>query len=219
MVKGVFFDFNGTLYFDQDINKITWKQTIDKLSDNKINFEPFYKKYKSIMDFIVVEDAFKLINKKYSKEDVDYFVNYKENAYRQYGIDHGRTKLPAGAEKVLDYLKEKNIPVILCTSSIIENVEYYYKYFDLEKWFVFDQTVYDTGEYTSKSKMYQECAKRLNIKIEDGVVFEDSPKSIQEAIEAGAKKVVAIKRDDTPPLQEIKQVINDFTELDFSIFD
>ena len=219
MIKGVFFDFNGTLYFDQDINKITWKQTIDKLSDNKIDFESFYKKYKSVMDYIVVEDAFKLINKKYTKEDVDYFVNYKENAYRQYGIDHNRTNLPPGAEKVLNFLKEKNIPMILCTSSIIENVEYYYKYFNLDNWFEFKQTVYDTGEYSSKCEMYKECAKRLNIKIEDGIVFEDSPKSIKEAIEAGVKKVVAIKRSDTPTYKEIKQSINDYTELDFSIFD
>ena len=219
MIKAVFFDFNGTLYFDQDINKITWEETINKLSDNKIDFEEFYKKYKSVMDFIVIEDAFKLINKKYTKKDIEYFVNYKENAYRQYGIDHNRTKLPNGAEDVLNYLKEKNIPVILCTSSIIENVEYYYKYFNLNNWFDFKQTVYDTGEYTSKTEMYKECAKRLNINPSDAIVFEDSPKSIKEAINSGVNKVVAIKREDTPNLPEIKQIINDFTELDFSIFD
>ena len=44
-------------------------------------------------------------------------------------------------------------------------------------------------------------------------------KTIKEAIEAGAKKVVAIKKDDTPSLPEIKQVIKDFSELDYSIFD
>ena len=96
---------------------------------------------------------------------------------------------------------------------------FYFKYFDLKKWFDFNQTVYDTGEYVSKKEMYLECAKRLKIKIEDGVVFEDSPKSIKKAIEAGAKKVVAIKRNDTPTLKEIKQVIKDYIELDFSIFD
>lgn len=219
MIKGAFFDFNGTLYFDQDINKITWKQTIDKLSDNKIDFESFYRDYRSVMDYIVVEDAFKLIKKNYTKEDVEFFVNYKENAYRQYGIDHNRTTLPPGAKNVLNYLKQNNVPVILCTSSITENVEYYYKYFGLEKWFNFKETVYDTGEYSSKTEMYKECARRLNIKIEDGIIFEDSPKSIREAIAAGAKKVVAIKTSSTPALPEIKQIINDFTELDYSIFD
>lgn len=219
MVKAVFFDFNGTLYFDQDINKITWKQTIDALSGNQIDFEPFFAEFKAVMDYIVIEDAFKRINKPYTKKDIDYWVDYKENRYRQYGIDHNRTVLPPGAKEALDYLKEHKIPVILCTSSITENVDFYYKYFNLDNWFNRDQTVYDTGEYNSKAQMYQECAKRLGVKLSDGVVFEDSSKSIKEAIEGGATKVVAIKRNDTPILPEIKQVINDYTELDYSIFD
>lgn len=219
MVKGVFFDFNGTLYFDQDINRITWKETIDAISNNSIDFDSFFANYKAVMDYIVIEDAHKLINKPYTKQEIDYWVNYKEDRYRQYGIDHNRTVLPPGAKKVLDYLKSKNIPVILCTSSIIENVDFYYEYFNLSNWFNKDQTVYDTGEYNSKAQMYQECAKRLNINIEEGIVFEDSSKSIMQAIEAGAKKIVAIKKDDTPTVPEIKQVIKDFTELDYSIFD
>ena len=219
MVKGVFFDFNGTLYFDQDINRITWKETIDAISNNSIDFDSFFANYKAVMDYIVIEDAHKLINKPYTKQEIDYWVNYKEDRYRQYGIDHNRTVLPPGAKEVLDYLKSKNIPVILCTSSIIENVDFYYEYFNLSNWFNKDQTVYDTGEYNSKAQMYQECAKRLNINIEEGIVFEDSSKSIIQAIEAGAKKIVAIKKDDTPTVPEIKQVIKDFTELDYSIFD
>lgn len=219
MVKAVFFDFNGTLYFDQDINKITWKETIDALSNKSIDFEPFFVNYKSVMDFIVIEEAFKLINNEYTEEDVKYWVDYKEKRYRQYGIDHKRTILPPGAKKVLDYLKSKDIPMVLCTSSITENVNYYFEYFNLDNWFNRKQTVYDTGEYKSKAEMYKECAKRLNVNIEDAIVFEDSPTSIKQAIEGGAKRVVAIKRDDTPSLPEIKQIINDYTELDYSLFD
>lgn len=219
MIKAVFFDFNGTLYFDQDINKITWNETIDKLSDKTIDFESFYCKYKSVMDYIVIQDAFKLINKPYTEKDVDYWVNYKEERYRQYGVDHNRTTLPPGAEKVLNYLKSNKIPMILCTSSITDNVNYYYKYFNLDNWFNRSQTVYDTGEYNSKAQMYIECAKRLNVNIDEAIVFEDSPTSIKQAIEGGVKKIVAIKRNDTPNCPEIKQIINDYTELDYSIFD
>ena len=219
MVKGVFFDFNGTLYFDQDINKATWKETIAALSNDQINFEEFFEEYKAVMDYLVIENAFKLINHQYTDDEMQYWVNYKEERYRQYGIEHNRTVLPPGAIEVLDYLKEKGIPVILCTSSIIENVNFYYEYFNLSNWFKKEETVYDTGEYNSKAQMYQECAKRLNIDIKEAVVFEDSKKSILEAIKGGATKVVVIKKDDNPNVKEIKQRINDFTELDYSIFD
>ena len=219
MIKAVFFDFNGTLYFDSDINKATWEETINKLSNNQIEFEPFYKNYKSVMDYIVIQDAFKLINKEYTEDEIMYWVDYKENRYRQYGIEHNRTYMPKGAKEVLDYLKNKGIPVILCTSSIIENVNYYYEYFNLSNWFNKEQTVYDTGEYNSKAQMYQECAKRLKVQLNEGIVFEDSAKSIHQAIEGGADKIVAIKKEDTPNLPQIKQIINDYTELDYSIFD
>lgn len=218
MIEAVLFDFNGTLYFDQDINTITWKKTIDKLSNKQIDFESFFETRKALMDYLVIIDAFKLLNKEYTEQEIHYWVDYKEERYRQYGIDNNRTVLPDGAEKVLNYLKDNNIPVILCTSSIIENVEFYYKYFNLDKWFIFKQTVYDTGEYNSKKQMYQECAKRLNVNIKNTVVFEDSPKSIKEAIEAGCEKLVIIKRDDNPSYKEIKQRITNYNELDYSIF-
>lgn len=219
MIKAAFFDFNGTLYFDQDINKVTWKETIDNLSNNQIDFEKFFVKYRSVMDYIVIQDAFKLINHNYTQEEVQYWVNYKEDRYRQYGLDHKRTVLPPGAINVLNYLKSKNIPMILCTASIIDNVEYYYKYFNLSSWFNFNQTVYDTGEYNGKLEMYLECAKRLNVNIKDAIVFEDSAIPIKECISAGCQKVVAIKRQDTPNLPEIKLVIEDYLNFDYTVFD
>ena len=219
MIKAAFFDFNGTLYFDHDINRLAWKQTIDSISDSKIDFDSFYEQFKSVMNYIVIENAYKQINKPYTKQEVDYWVKEKEVIYQKYGIEHNRTHMPDGAIKLLDYLKEKNIPVILCTSSVKENVDFYYKYFNLSKWFNKEETVYDTGEYKDKIEMYKECARRLSVNPKDVVVFEDSPKSIKEAIVSGCDKIIALKRDDTPKLPEIKQIIKDYTELDYSIFD
>lgn len=218
MIKAAFFDFNGTLYFDHDINRIAWKKTIDVISNNQIDFDSFYSQFKSVMNYIVIESAYKKINKPYTKEEIDYWVEEKEVIYRQYGIEHNRTHLPKGAEKLLDFLKEKNIPVILCTSSVKSNVDYYYQHFNLSRWFKKEETVYDTGEYKDKIEMYKECAKRLKVNPKEAIVFEDSPKSIKEAIKSGCDKVIALKREDTPDLKEIKQVIKDYTELDYSIF-
>ena len=217
MIKAAFFDFNGTLFFDHDINHIAWQQTISEISDNKIDFENFYKQYKSVMNYIVIEDAFKLINKPYTKQKINYWVEEKEIKYRDYGIKHNRCHMPNGAIELLNYLKENNIPRILCTSSVTSNVNYYYEQFNLSNWFDREQTVYDTGEYSNKTAMYKECAKRLNVKPEEAIVFEDSPKSIKEAIDAGCKTVIALKRDDTPDYKEIKQTISDYTQFDYSI--
>ena len=218
MIKAVFFDFNGTLYVDHEINRSMWHIMIDEISDKIIDFDSYYKKHVGVMDYYMVEDAFKLVNKPYTKEDIEYYSNKKEEMYRQYGIDNKLTVLPPGAKDVLDYLKQNNIPVILCTSSIKENVEFYFKYFNLDNWFNFNQTIYDTGEYADKKEMYEECARRLNVDPKQALVFEDSPKSIREAIASGVDKVVALNTKDEMDYPEIKQRIKDFTELDYSIF-
>lgn len=219
MIEAIFFDFNGTLYFDQEINYITWEETINAISNSTINFKDFFETHFSVMNSIIIKDAYKLINKPCTPEDIEYWTNYKENRYRQYGIDHKTTKLAPGAENLLNYLKNRNIPVILCTSSILDNVNYYYDYFGLDNWFNRSQTVYDTGEYTSKSEMYKECAKRLNVNISNVIVFEDSPSSIKQAIQAGVTKLIVIQKNNTPNLPQIKQKIKDYTQVDYSIFE
>ena len=67
--------------------------------------------------------------------------------------------------------------------------------------------------------MYLECAKRLDIDIQDALIFEDSPKSIREAIATGCENIIIIKRNDSPSYPEIKQVIDDYTKLDYKIFE
>ena len=49
-MKAVIFDFNGTLFFDSDINEWAWRQTINELSDNKIDFDKEYIKVELIGD-------------------------------------------------------------------------------------------------------------------------------------------------------------------------
>ena len=219
MIKGIFFDFNGTLYFDNYINRITWQETIEKITDHKLDFDYFYDTSDISMDRVMVQAAYKAINKPYTMEEVEYWGNYKEKQYRDYGIEHKTTILSPGAKDVLNYVTKKGIPIILCTCSIKENVDYYYDMFGLDEWFDRSMTVYDTGEYENKIEMYKVCAQRLGIKIEDALIFEDSKRSINYAIDAGVKNIVAVNNPNVDKKKEILQIIKDFTELDYSIFD
>ena len=220
MIKAAFFDFNGTLYFDADINKISWNKTIDRLSNGKIDFESFYPDNKAVMDYLCIKAAFKLLGEEKSDEEIEYWVQEKEKSYRQTCIDLKRDMLSAGAKEVLDYLKDNNVPMILVTSSIKENVDFYFKNVQLGNWFDRNEVVHDTGEYNSKTQMYLKAAQIANVDIKDCVIFEDSPKSIREAIETGCNKIVKLRDEpfDNKPLQ-IRQEIADFTYLDYSIFE
>lgn len=218
MKKAVCFDFNGTLYLDHDINHMAWKQIIEEIAGNKIDFEEYYATGKQYMNYQIVTQVYQLINEPVIEEKVQYYADKKEVIYRKLCTDLQRNKMLNGAEDVLNYLKNNNIPVILCTSSIKSNVDFYYSNLKLDRWFDSNQTVYDTGEYSGKVDMYLECAKRLNVDIKDCVIFEDSPKSIKEAVETGCPNIVIIKRNDSPNYPSIKQVIEDYSKLDYSIF-
>lgn len=123
-----------------------------------------------------------------------------------------------GAEEFLNYLKENNIPINLCTASLKVNVDFYYDLLHLEKWFDKDLIAYDDGSFENKVEMYKAAAERIGVDIKDCFVIEDSLSSIDQAIIAGCKNIIAIKKTDTPDYPEIKQVINDFTKIDYSLF-
>ena len=218
-MKPILFDFNGTLFFDADINYYAWKQTIDELSNNTIDFDGVYKEFKSVRNFLFVEKVFKILNLPHDEEKILYWAKRKETKYyHTYCRENNRNQLAPGAQEFLKYLKENNIPINLCTASLKENVDFYFDYLHLDKWFNKNRIAYDDGSFYDKTEMYKACAERIGTDINECIVFEDSAKSISEAIKAGCKNVIAIKKEDTPKVPEVIRTINDFTELNFSEF-
>jgi len=215
-MKAILFDFNGTIFFDSDINRYAWNQTINELTNNTINFDEVYKEYHSVRNNIFVEAMLKKLGKEAKQEEIDYWSNRKETQYYQkYCIENNRNQLAPGLEKFLDYLKNNYIPINLCTASLQTNVDFYFNYLKIGRWFDKNIITYDTGEYQNKVEMYKRCAKNINYDIKDCIVIEDSASSIKQAIDAGCQNLIAIKKEDTPDYQEIKIVINDFNELDY----
>ncbi len=218
-MKAVLFDYNGTLFFDADINYYAWKETIDELSNGYIDFDVVYEDYKSVRNYLFVEKIFEMMGFDHDEEKIMYWANRKEtNYYHKYCLEHKRNKMAPGAEEFLNYLKENNIPINLCTASLKVNVDFYYDLLHLEKWFDKDLIAYDDGTFENKVEMYKAAAERIGVDIKDCFVIEDSLSSINQAIKAGCKNIIAIKKTDTPDYPEIKQVINDFTEIDYSLF-
>lgn len=214
-MKKVLFDFNGTLFFDSDINYIAWKQTIRELAGDKIDFEQVYPQYRSVRNEVFIAAVFRSLGLPEDPEAVRYWAKRKETEYYQkYCRNNRRDQLAPGAADLLDHLKERNVPINLCTASIRENVDFYFSYLGLDRWFDIEKVAFDDGTFINKVEMYRSAAERIGADIQDCLVFEDSPRSIQEAILAGCQNIVAIRGEDTPDQKEIIQKIRDFTEFD-----
>ena len=217
-MKPILFDYNGTLFFDADINYEAWKKTINELTNGYLDFDVIYEDYKSVRNYLFVEKVFELMGFDHDEEKIMYWAKRKETQYyHNICRENNRNQLAPGAEEFLDYLKENNVPINLCTASLIENVEFYFDYLKIGNWFDKNIIAYDDGTFSDKTQMYIACAKRINKDIKDCIVIEDSVSSIDQAIKAGCKNIIAIKKDDTPDYPEIIQVINDFNDIDKSL--
>ena len=216
-MRPIIFDFNGTLFFDSDINEWAWRQTINELSHGAIDFDEIYGKFKSTRNYAFLSIIFTKLGLPLDDEKINYWARRKETEYyHRFCKEHNRKELAPGAAELLDYLKKEGVPFNLCTASLIENVELYFDYIGLKKWFDKEKIAYDDGTFENKIRMYQAAAARIGYDIKDCTVFEDSVKSIDEAIEAGCRYIVAIRNRDLDR-REIVQKIKDFTELDYRL--
>lgn len=135
-MKKVLFDFNGTLFFDSDINYIAWKETIRELAGDRIEFDQIYPQYRSVRNEAFISAVFRLLDMPEDPEKIRYWAKRKETEYYQnYCRRNKRNKLASGAVELLDLLKERDIPFNLCTASIKENVDFYLSCLGLNRWF------------------------------------------------------------------------------------
>ena len=219
-MKAVLFDYNGTLIDDDDINDEAWIATINELSEGKLNAKDFYVDYIGVRNVPFVEAIFRELDLPYDEEKIMYWAKLKETKYyhtisRRKKRDH----LKPGAEELLYYLKDQNYPINMCTASLDVNVDFYFDYLKLGRFFDRDLGVYDDGISYDKKDMYIEGARRLGVEVKDCLIFDDSPASIRKAVEAGCENLVAIKKENNPDLPQIRQRIKDFTEFDYDLLD
>ncbi len=219
-MRPILFDFNGTLFFDHDINEEAWRQTINELSKGSIDFDEVYRHYIGARNNVFVEGVFRMLGKTPTAEEIEWWSLRKETKYYQsYCVEHKRNQLAPGAEEFLDWTREKKIPINLCTASIKENVDFYFSNVDLGRWFDRDLVAYDDGIHTSKTDMYQTCAKNIGVDIGDCVVIEDSPGSIRQAIESGCRNILTIGDADIPAVPQLRQHVEDFRQIDKEIIE
>lgn len=222
-MKGIIFDFNGTLYWDSQLHYDAWREYSALLRKEPFTDEEMRSKMFGHTNADIIEY---LIGKKPSKELVDKYAKEKEAVYRtRCKLNPDEFKLAPGAAELLDYLKENNIPRTIATMSEWDNVEFYIKEFNLEKWFDLDKIVYSDGTIPGKPApdIFLIAAKKIGIKPEDCVVIEDAIAGIKSAKSANIGKIVAIASlepiDFYKQMPEVYQIIKNFNEFDRTLLE
>ena len=221
-MKGIIFDFNGTLYWDSQLHYDAWREFSKIIRGVEFTDAEMRDKMFGHTNEDIIEYA---IGKKPSKEMVEKYGKENESVYRQRCLlDKENFKLAPGAIEFLDYLKSNNIPMTIATMSEWDNVEFYIKEFKLEKWFDIDKIVYSDGTIPGKPApdIFIIAAERIGIAPKDCVVVEDAIAGIKSAQGAGIGKIIAIAS--LEPIEFYKSIngidgiIKNFDEFDRNLF-
>lgn len=189
-LKGVIFDFNGTLFFDNDKHILAWNKISKEIRGRDITDEELHEKFNGtpndqILRYMLGEDA---------KEDqIQYYSSLKEQYYREFcKADKAGFHLVEGVPEFMDALKEKEIPFTIASASIKANIDFFIESFGLDVWISTENIVFDDGTYKNKVAMFKKAAQILGIDMEDITVFEDSFSGIKNAYEAGCRSIIVI---------------------------
>ena len=213
--KGVIFDFNGTLFFDNPKHILAWSKISMEIRRHGISEEELHEHINGVPNNKVVEYMF---DGKCSLEQMEKYSELKEQYYREFcKQDEESFHLVEGAEEFFDYLKEKEIPFTIASASIKPNIDFFVESFHLDRWIDPNLIVYDDGSYENKVAMFKKAADNIGVDITQTMIIEDSMSGILNAYKAGCEHIVVMdsanKKEEYEKLLGVVQVIDSFKDF------
>lgn len=218
-VKGIIFDFNGTLFNDSVLHEQAWRDYSKILRGTSFSDEEMHKYMFGRSNEEIITYA---IGRKPTHDECVKWANEKEAYYRDLVLKNPSCiHLTEGAEDLFNFICEKDIPHTIATGSEKTNVDFFVDTFNLNKWFDVDKIVYDDYKTPGKPNpaIYLKALDVLNLNAEETVVFEDSYSGITAANNADIGRIIAV--NENPECfkysDKVYSVIKNFNELDYSL--
>lgn len=149
----------------------------------------------------------------------------KERVYMQMCLDDLENyRLSEGAEELLDFLIQHNIPHTIASSSSKLLIDFYEKYLHIQKWFDLEKIVYNDNTLPGKPApdIYLRASENIGLVPKDCIVVEDARSGIQAAHTAGIGYVIALgpkeKHGQLQKLEGVNEVITTLGELNKDLF-
>lgn len=177
-INGAIFDLDGTILDSSWV----WEQ-IDKDFLGKRNI-PIPEDYMEIIVAMSFEDTATYTIERFglneTKESV--LAEWNNMAYEAY---KSKVKLKPGAKYLLEFLKDKKIPIGVATSNISYLYEPCLKNNGIFEYFDVFVEVDKVGVSKDFPDVYLQCANKLGVKARECMVFEDIVSALTSAKKAG----------------------------------
>ncbi len=216
MMNGIIFDFNGTMFFDERFQELSWRKFIKEKTGKDASEEEF-QEYVHGRNAEITLPYF--LKQELTRDEIDRYEEEKEIIYRKLCLESPDFKLAEGLPAFLDELVYRKIPITIATASARNNVKFFFDNLQLDKWFDMEKVVYNDGKLPGKPEpdLYLQAADNINVEIRECVIFEDAKSGIEAAKRAKAGSIIGVAsmlRKEELITLGVTKVIDNYTDQD-----
>ena len=179
-LKGILFDFDGTLVNSEVFNFDCWNETLSSFGASLV-----WDDYTLNNAGIPIPSNAKELIKKFSLN-----ISPAELVERRQKVVDLRSKnytpmLMPFAQQIVEHYHNAGLRLAIVTGSPLTDVNSFFSKVDFKKYFEFIITRDDVSESKPNPESYQLALSRLNLRKNEVIVFEDTENGVQSAVNAG----------------------------------
>ncbi|MGI4806378.1 MAG: HAD family hydrolase [Janthinobacterium lividum] len=204
------FDLNGTMIDDMEYHGNAWFDILNNdlnagLSREQVKKE-MYGKNPELLERVFGKD-------KFSAEEIETYSMLKELDYQKKYKPH--LKLLPGLDDFLQKAKAQNIKMAVASAAIPFNIDFVVDNLQIRDYFEAIISADDVEISKPHPETFLKAAAALGAKPENCIVFEDAPKGVEAAKNAGMKCVVLTTAHEEEDFKEHDNVlffVKDYTD-------
>jgi len=181
--KAFLFDLNSTMIDDMDYHVRSWHRILNELGANLTKAEAMAECYGKNHE--VIERVFP---GRFSEAEKDRMSLEKEKQYQE--EYRSSLALIPGLMEFLIEAKKNNIKMAIGSAAIMFNIDFVLDGLNIRHYFDVIASADDVSRSKPDPETYLKCASLLGIDPKDCLVFEDVPKGVESAYNAGMQSVV-----------------------------
>ncbi|WP_207513428.1 HAD family hydrolase [Longitalea luteola] len=211
MEKAFLFDLNGTMIDDMHFHLKAWYHILNDDLGANLSWEEtkshMYGKNSELLIRIFGKDRF-------TPEEIDRLSVEKEKRYQQEYRPH--LQLLPGLQQFLEKAHALNIPMAIGSAAIPFNIDFVLDGLNIRHYFKAIVSADDVQISKPHPETYLKAAKLLGVDPANCLVFEDAPKGVEAAQNAGMSSVVLTTMHEKHEFTQYTGIIHyikDYTHL------
>lgn len=208
--RALIFDLNGTMINDMEFHIRAWTEILNTdlnagLSPEQIRSQMYGKNSELLVR--VFGDG------RFTDDEMEFWSVEKEKRYQKAYLPH--VQLINGLDSLLERAFEENIPMAIGSAAIPFNIDFVLDQLGIRKYFRAIVSAEDVIISKPHPETFLKAARLLNTAPAECMIFEDAPKGVEAAVNAGIPCVVLTtmhSRNEFVPSPYIVEFIPDYSD-------